>query len=74
MDEFGVELNCCNWMRGWAIQFFQTGKAGYYSQTQKLTMLIGIKPGDPRLLAIILGSMENPGRWIWVVQGTEPTI
>jgi hypothetical protein len=74
VDEFGVELNRCNRTRGWAIKFFRIRKAGHYSRTQKLTVLIGIEPGDPRLPANIPGSIENPGRWIRVVRGTGTTI
>jgi hypothetical protein len=74
VDEFGVKLNRCNRTRGWAIKFFQIRKAGHYSQTQKLTVLIGIEPGDLRLPANIPGSIKNPGRWIRVVQGTGTTI
>jgi hypothetical protein len=55
VDEFGVKLKHCNCTRGWAIKFLQIHKAGLYSQTQELTVLIGIEPGDPRLLANILG-------------------
>jgi hypothetical protein len=60
--------------RGWAVKFFQIPKAGHYFQTQKLTVLIGIEPGDPRLPANNPGSIENPGRWIHVVPGTGTTI
>jgi hypothetical protein len=74
VDECGVKLNRCNRTRGWAITFFQICKAGHYSRTQKLTVLIGIEPGDPRLPANIPGSIENPGRWIPVVRGTGTTI
>jgi hypothetical protein len=74
VDEFGVELNHYNRTRGWAIKYFQIGKAGHYSWTQKLTVLIGIEPGDPRLPANIPGSIKNPGRWIRIVQGTGTTI
>jgi hypothetical protein len=31
VDEFGVELNRCNRMRGWTIKSFQICKAGHYS-------------------------------------------
>ena len=74
VDEFGVELNRCNRTKGWAIKFYQIRKAGHYSRTHKLTVLIGIKPGDPRLPANLPGSIENPGRWIRVVRGTGTTI
>jgi hypothetical protein len=49
VDEFGVEPNGCNARRGWAIKFLHIRKAGHYSWTQKVTVLIGIEPGDPGL-------------------------
>jgi hypothetical protein len=74
VDEFGVELNRCNRTRAWAVENFRIRKAGHYARTEKLTVLIGIEPGDPRLPANILGSIENPGRWIQVMRGTGTTI
>lgn len=76
VDEFGVELNQCNRTKGWAINFFRVRVPGHYTRTQKLTVLIGIEPGDNNLPANEDGSIQHPGRWIQVIRnaGTSALI
>jgi hypothetical protein len=74
VDEFGVELSKCNRKHGWSVKFNRIRKPGHYSKTEKLTVLIGIDPGDPKLPAHIGGSIERPGQWIQVVRGSGTTV
>jgi hypothetical protein len=74
VDEFGVELSKCNRKNGWSVKFLRIRKPGHYSRTEKLTVLIGIEPGDPRLPNNISGSIERPGRWIQVIKGSGTTV
>ena len=73
VDNFGVELNRCNSMYEWQVKFFCICNIGHYARTTKLTVLVGIEPGDERLPPHQTGSIENPTRWVQVVRGTGTT-
>ena len=40
----------------------------------KLTVLVGIEPGDPALPPETLGSIERPRRWVRALRGTGTTV
>ena len=68
VDEFGLTLEKCNRTNGWALKCTRVRKDGYYKEGNKLTALIAIKPGDPRLQAHVRGSVQNPRRWSRCIQ------
>ena len=50
-------------------------KEGHYSRVgNKLTVLIGIEPGDIRVPAGQLGSLDNPRQWVRCLQNSGTTI
>ena len=49
-------------------------KPGHYARTAKLTVLLGIEPGDPQVPPHIDGSVEKPRRWCRVLQNHGTTI
>ena len=49
-------------------------KDGHYTRGVKLTVLVGIEPGDPALPADTPGSIERPRRWVRALRGTRTTI
>ena len=49
VDEFGLTLEKCNRSGGWALKCFRVRKEGHYKVGNKLTCLLAIEPGDPRL-------------------------
>ena len=49
-------------------------KSGHYSKNTKLTVLLGVEPGDPALAPGIRGSTANPRRWLRILmQGGTST-
>ena len=74
VDEFGITLERCNRKKGWTMSCFRVRKDGHYKIGNKLTVLIGIEPGDPRLAAGVRGSIENPRRWVRCIQNGGTTI
>ena len=74
VDEFGGCFNKCNRKRGYAASFYWMRKPGHYVRTAKLTVLLGIEPGDPHVPPHIDGSVEKPRRWVRVLQNHGTTI
>ena len=74
VDEFGITLERCNRKKGWALTCFRVRKDGHYKVGNKLTVLLAIEPGDPRLAAGVRGSIENPRRWVRCIQNGGTTI
>ena len=42
-------------------------KSGHYSKNTKLTVLLGVEPGNPALAPGIIGSTANPRRWLQIL-------
>ncbi len=59
-DKFGVTLEKCNCMGGWAVMVHPVRKDGHYHHGIKMTVIFAIKPGDPALPARVRGSVERP--------------
>ena len=76
VDEFGITLEKLNRTRGWALKVHRVRKDGHYHHGAKLTCLLAIEPGDPRVPAHINGSIEWPRRWCLVTRniGTTATV
>ena len=68
VDEFGITLEKCNRTGGWSLRIFRVRKEGHYHHGSKITCLLGIEPGDPRVPAGARGSIEKPRRWIKCVR------
>ena len=68
VDEFGLTLEKCNRTGGWALKCFRVGKEGHYKFGLKVTALMAIEPGDPRLPTQMRGGVENPRRWVRTIQ------
>ena len=49
---------------GRALKIFRVRKDGHYHHGAKITCLLGIEPGDPRVPAGTRGSIQNPRRWV----------
>ena len=49
VDEFGLTLEKCNRTGEWALKCFRVRKEGHYTFGLKVTALMAIEPGDPRL-------------------------
>ena len=64
LDEFGVTLEKMNRTGGWSLKIFRVRKDGHYHHGSKITCLLGIEPGDPRVPANTRGSIEQPRRWV----------
>ena len=74
VDELGGCFNKCNRKRGCAASFYWMRKPGHYVRTAKLTVLLGIEPGDPHVPPHIDGSVEKPQRWVRVLQNHGTTV
>ena len=76
IDECGIELQSCNRKSGYAFSGARVRKPGNYSRDVKVTIILAIEPGDPRLPAHVYGSVQNPRRWkrVEVVAGTTTEI
>jgi len=53
---------------------FRVRKPGHYARTAKLTVLLGIEPGDPQIPEHMDGSLEKPRRWVRVLQNHGTTV
>jgi hypothetical protein len=75
VDEFSITLEKCNRTSGWALVCRRVRKEGHYARVgNKLTVLMGIEPGDGRVPAGDLGSLDNPRRWVSILQNSGTTI
>ena len=74
VDEFGIAREKCNRTSGWAPRLYRVRKRGHYTRDAKLTVLVGIEPGDPALPPETIGSVERPRRWVRALRGTGTTI
>ena len=74
VDEFGIAREKCNWTSGWAPRLYRVRKRGHYTRDAKLTVLVGIEPGDPALPPETIGSVKRPRRWVRALRGTGTTI
>lgn len=73
IDEFCITLEKCNRTGGWMLKCYRIRKDGHYKVGNKLTCLLGIEPGDPRIPAGQRGSVENPRRWVRCIQNGGTT-
>lgn len=73
IDEFGLTLQKCNRTNGWALMCQRVRKDGHYKVGLKLTCLLAIEPGDPRLPVNALGGLNNPRRWVRCIQNGGTT-
>ncbi len=64
VDEFGVSLEKCNCMGGWAVKVLRVRKDGHYHHGIKMTVIFAMEPGDPALPLNVRGSFDPPRRWI----------
>ena len=76
IDECGIELQRCNRSCGFAFSGARVRKPGNYSRDVKVTVILAIEPGDPRLPAHVYRSVQWPRRWwrVEVVPGTTTEI
>ena len=72
-DEFGLTLEKCNRTGGWALMCHRVRKDGDYKRGLKITCLLAIEAGDPRLPAHMRGSIDNPRRWVRCIQSGGTT-
>ena len=73
VDEFGVEHKWLNRSKGWGVSCYRVRMISNYKKETKLTVILAIKPGNPRLPDESEGSIMRPRRWIkiWRVAGTD---
>ena len=74
IDEFALTLEKCNRTGGWSLMCYRVRKDGYYRVGNKITCLLAIEPGDPRVPAGQPGSIDNPRRWVRCVQNGGTTV
>ena len=43
-------------------------KPGHYTKDTKLTIMLAVEPGDPQLQPEIRGSVQNPRRWLQILE------
>jgi len=67
-DEMGIGLEQVQTGKGHAHKSIRIRKTGHYSKHTKITVIMAIEPGDPRLLPHVDGSRERPRRWYWIRQ------
>ena len=63
IDECGIEMQSTNREHGYAYSRARIWKPGAYSRDVKVTIILAIEPGDPRILPSIYESVEWPRRW-----------
>ena len=63
IDECGIEVQRVNRRRGRGGVGIRIVRPGHYSRDTKLTLILGVEPGDPALPPHINGSTTNPRRW-----------
>ena len=73
VDEFSITLERCNRTGAWALKCHRVRLDGHYKSGVKLTVLLAIEPGDPRVPAGARGSLQNPRRWVRCVQNGGTT-
>ena len=73
IDEFALTLEKCNRTQGWALKCHRVRKERHYKFGLKITVLLAIEPGDPRLPLNAVGSVENPRRWVRCIQNGGTT-
>ena len=73
IDEFAVEHRKLNRSKGWGLSCYRVRTVGNYTKDTKLTVILAIEAGDPRLGDGEEGSTARPRRWIKVrrVGGTD---
>ena len=73
VDEFGVEHKRLNRSKGWGMSCYRVRTVGNYKKETKLTVILAIEAGDPRLPDESEGSIMHPRRWIKIrrVAGTD---
>ena len=73
IDEFAVEHRKLNRTKGWGLSCYRVRTVGNYTKDTKLTVILAIEAGDPRLGDDEEGSIARPRRWIKVrrVGGTD---
>jgi hypothetical protein len=65
-DECGINLSLANKKIGHAVKGARVVQKGNYSPETKITVILTIEPGNPDLPPGVLGSVENPRRWVRV--------
>ena len=68
IDECGIELQSSNRKYGHMPSGIRVVKPGHYSKDTKLTLLLAIEPGDPQLQPEVRGSIQNPRRWLRILE------
>jgi hypothetical protein len=74
VDEFGVTLEKCNRIRGWAVKVLRVRKDGHYHHGVKMTVIFAIEPRDPALPLNVHGSLECPRHWIRCLRAAGTSI
>ena len=73
VDDFAITLMKCNKKKGWALMCSRVRKYGHYKAGHKITVILAIEPGDPRLSQGMRGSVDNPRRWVRIIQNGGTT-
>ena len=68
VDEFGMNITRVNSKYGYSISMFRVRSPGHYTRKASHSVFYAIEPGDPRLPAGMLGSIQNPRHWIKILQ------
>ena len=71
-DETGIFLEMTNRKRGFAHVSIRIRKPGFYTKSQKLTVICAVEARDPTLHPNQDGSIANPRRWYWISQDPGP--
>ena len=64
IDEFAMEHKKLNRTKGWGMSCYRVRTVGNYTKDTKLTVILAIEAGDPRLDDDMEGSIARPRRWI----------
>ena len=70
IDECGIELQRSNRKYGHMCAGIRVVKPGHYTKDTKLTIMLAVEPGDPQLQPEIRGSVQNPRRWLRILEKT----
>ncbi len=68
VDKFGLTLKKRNRNGRWSLMCYRVRKDGHYKRGLKITCLLAIEPGDPRLPQNVRGSIEKPWHWVRCIQ------
>ena len=73
VDEFAVEHKKLNRTKGWGVSCYRVRTVGNYTKETKLTVILAIEAGDPRLDDDLEGNIVRPRRWIKICRlgGTD---